>query len=321
MEVLGYLAAALIGLSLGLIGGGGSILTVPVLVYLFGMSATAATAHSLFIVGLTALIGSLTYFRRQEVDLRTAVVFGVPSILAVYAVRAYAVPAIPATLFTVGGSPVSRDMGILVLFAALMIFTSVSMIRPSQPHVQTGDVHYNYGLVLAEGLIVGGLTGLLGAGGGFLIIPALVLMARLPMKLAVGTSLVIIAAKSLIGFLGDVQRHAAIDWALLAGVGAVATAGILIGSALASRISGSKLKPAFGYFVLVMGVSMIGAEIAKARSAPGHQGAHTERSRFERTSALALKSRDLAAATLIPSASAASGTVCSSTSQSKYTSR
>jgi uncharacterized membrane protein YfcA len=270
MEAFGYVAAAFIGLSLGLIGGGGSILTVPVLVYLFGVPATTSTAYSLFIVGLTAWIGSLTYFRRREVEVRTAVVFGVPSILAVYAVRAYVVPAIPPVLFQTGTLSVSRDMGILALFAVLMVMTSVSMIRgdngdAGQPEAVRPQFHF--GKILLEGAVVGGLTGLVGAGGGFLIIPALVLLAKLPMKMAVGTSLVIIASKSLIGFLGDIQAQSSIDWRLLGGVSAVAVAGILAGSALAVHVPSSKLRPAFGYFVLVVGVAMLAGEAAKLMAA------------------------------------------------------
>ncbi len=274
MEILGYLAAVVIGISLGLIGGGGSILTVPVLVYLFGVGGTEATGYSLFIVGLTALIGSFAYMKKGQVDFRTAAVFGVPSILAVYLVRGYVMPGIPANLGSLGSLAVTRDKALLVLFGALMLATAFSMIRAkSSPEEDEAPVQpeYKYGKILIEGVLVGGVTGLVGAGGGFLIIPALVLLAKLPMKRAVGTSLLIIAAKSLIGFTGDIQANSHIQWHLLLTVAGLATVGILLGSMLGQRISGAKLKPAFGWFVLVMGLFMVGKEVATPASTPGEK--------------------------------------------------
>ena len=272
MEIAGYLAASVIGLSLGLIGGGGSILTVPVLVYLFGETASQATAYSLFIVGLTALIGSFSFMRKGQVDFRTALVFGPPSILAVYLVRGYVVPNIPKHLFSVGSFEVTRDKGILFLFAIMMVATAFSMIRSRAGSDDSAPAapRFDYLKIMVEGLVVGAVTGLVGAGGGFLIIPALVLLAKLPMKIAVGTSLLIIAAKSLLGFIGDVQTNSSLDWGLLGSVSALAVLGILVGSALSARISGAKLKPAFGYFVLVMGAFMIGREllVTPASAAP-----------------------------------------------------
>lgn len=249
------------GLSLGLIGGGGSILTVPILVYLFAVDAVAATAYSLFVVGLTSLAGSFSHMRLGNVHWRTAIVFGIPSIVAVFLTRLYVMPAIPATLFTVGDFVVSKGVFLLVLFALLMLFASFSMIRKSKPKEVKGDVHFNYPLILMEGLVVGAITGLVGAGGGFLIIPALVLFANLPMKQAVGTSLMIIAAKSLIGFMGDVKGDLSIDWTFLLTFSAIAIVGIVIGSLLSKRVSEARLKPIFGWFVLVMGVYMIVKEL------------------------------------------------------------
>jgi uncharacterized membrane protein YfcA len=268
MDILGYIGAIIMGLSLGLIGGGGSILTVPILVYLFHVDAVLATAYSLFIVGLTSLIGSGSHMRLGNIHWRTAIVFGIPSILAVYATRAWLVPWLPDPLFSIGDTPVSKALGMLVFFALLMVAAAYSMIRkpkvpkgPDQPAKQA--VKFNYPLILGEGIIVGTITGLVGAGGGFLIIPALVLLAKLPMKQAVGTSLIIIAAKSLLGFLGDLKGDEFIDWAFLGIFSAVAIGGILLGSMLSKRIPNEKLKPAFGWFVLVMGVYIIGRELSQ----------------------------------------------------------
>ncbi|MEZ4790088.1 MAG: sulfite exporter TauE/SafE family protein [Flavobacteriales bacterium] len=265
MEIIGYIGALIMGLSLGLIGGGGSILTVPILVYLFSVDAVLATAYSLFIVGLTSLIGSFSHMRMGNIHWRTALVFGIPSILAVYATRAWLVPALPDPLFNMGDVAVSKALGMLIFFALLMVAAAFSMIRVGKPKVAetaTGEVRFNYPLILAEGIVVGTITGLVGAGGGFLIIPALVLLAKLPMKQAVGTSLIIIAAKSLIGFTGDLKGNEAIDWNFLLFFSVVAIAGIITGSILSKRIPNEKLKPAFGWFVLLMGIYIIGRELS-----------------------------------------------------------
>lgn len=259
MEIFGYIASILIGVSLGLIGSGGSILTVPVLVYLFAVNPVEATSYSLFIVGFTAAIGSVTYFKKGLVNVKTALVFGIPSIAAVFLTRAYIIPAIPSEVFTIGTFVVTKGVMMMVLFAILMVAASYSMIKKDKKKPDNelaGEQKFNYPMILLEGSVVGVVTGLVGAGGGFLIIPALVLLSKLPMKEAVGTSLVIIAAKSLIGFMGE-GSGAPINWPLLMGVAAFATAGIFLGIYLSKKIDGSKLKPIFGWFVLVMGIYII----------------------------------------------------------------
>lgn len=258
MEIIGYIASILIGISLGLIGSGGSILTVPVLVYLFAVDAVAATAYSLFIVGFTSAVGSIGYFRKGLVNIKTALVFGTPSIVAVFLTRAYIVPAIPKEVFSMGSFVVTKSILLLLLFAVLMVAASYSMIKKNTKKntEDLGPQKFNYPIILLEGAVVGVVTGLVGAGGGFLIIPALVLLSKLPMKEAVGTSLVIIAAKSLIGFLGE-GGETIINWPLLASVSAFATGGIFIGLFLSKKIDGAKLKPIFGWFVLMMGIYII----------------------------------------------------------------
>ncbi|HRS37737.1 MAG TPA: sulfite exporter TauE/SafE family protein [Bacteroidia bacterium] len=262
LELLGYAGAILMGLSLGLIGGGGSILTVPILVYLFSVDAVLATAYSLFVVGLTSLIGSFSHMRLGNIHWRTAIVFGIPSIISVYLTRAYVVPAIPDPVFHLGDTAVSKAHAILLLFAVIMLLASYSMIRKRVVmENEEAEPRYNYPLILLEGIVVGAVTGLVGAGGGFLIIPALVLLAKLPMKQAVGTSLIIIAAKSLIGFTGDLKGNQVIDWRFLLIFSLIAMVGIIAGSMLSRNISNEKLKPAFGWFVLVMGVYIIAKEM------------------------------------------------------------
>jgi len=262
MEIAGFIASIVMGLSLGLIGGGGSILTVPILVYLFDVDPVLSTAYSLFVVGLTSLVGSYSHFKAGNVHLKTALVFGVPSIISVYATRKFIVPVIPDPVFSIGTFTFTKPLFVMVLFALLMLLASISMIRkPKATKEKAGDIHYNYPVIFLEGLLVGGITGLVGAGGGFLIIPALVLLAGLPMKQAVGTSLMIIALKSLIGFTGDLGAGQAIDYKFMLVFSAFAMVGILAGSYLTRFIPNEKLKPAFGWFVLVMGFYILGKEL------------------------------------------------------------
>jgi uncharacterized membrane protein YfcA len=265
MLIIGYILALLVGLSLGLIGSGGSILTVPILVYIMHVDPVLATAYSLFIVGATSLIGGIQSAMHKRVDFITVLVFGVPSIAAVYLTRAFVLPHIPDHLFNVGNFEFTKPIALMVLFAIVMIMASISMIKPakkeSSSSVKDQKMTYNYPIILVEGTVVGVLTGLVGAGGGFLIIPALVILAKMPMKLAVGTSLFIIAAKSLIGFTGDLKNAAEIDWTLLTIFTALSIVGIFIGIILSKKIPGQKLKTAFGWFVLIMGIYIISKEL------------------------------------------------------------
>lgn len=261
-SIIGYFAAGLIGISLGLIGGGGSILTVPVLVYLFHVEPTLATAYSLFIVGTTSLVGGVQSAMKHLVDFKTAVVFAIPSFIGVYFTRRYFVPLLPETLFTLGSFEVTRDVGIMVFFAIIMLIAAISMIRNRGKETpEDQPIQYNYPMIMVEGLVVGALTGIVGAGGGFLIIPALVLFAKLPMKKAVGTSLIIIAAKSLIGFLGDVGSGQQINFEFIIIVSIIAIAGIFVGGYMSRFIESRKLKSGFGWFVLVMGIYVIFNEV------------------------------------------------------------
>jgi uncharacterized membrane protein YfcA len=254
LEIFGYLSALVIGISLGLIGGGGSILAVPVLAYLFLVNEKVATAYSLFIVGFSALIGGVKQHFKGYVDWRTAFVFGVPAIVGVTLVRHYVVPALPDVLFTIDNFEFTRRMGMFGLFAVLMIPAAFSMLKKRVEDNHEKGIHYNYPLILLEGLIVGAITGFIGAGGGFLIIPALVILANVEMKVAVGTSLIIIAFKSLLGFfLGDALTMK-IDWKFLITFTFISLIGIFIGSYLSNFIDGNKLKKGFGYFIFVMAI-------------------------------------------------------------------
>ena len=256
-QILGYIGALVIGIVLGLIGGGGSILTVPIFVYLLSINPVTATAYSLFVVGVSALVGAFRNIQKGLVDFRTAIVFAIPAFIAVYITRRFILPAIPYKLFSMGDLMVTKDIGIMVFFAILMLIAAFSMIRNKNGKTEThGIVSYNYPLIIVDGIVIGVLTGIVGAGGGFLIIPALVLFAKLPMKKAVATSLLIIAIKSLIGFIGDIENMK-IDWIFLLIFSGISVLGILLGVWLNKFINGKKLEKIFGWFVLLMGIYII----------------------------------------------------------------
>ena len=265
MEILGYIAAILIGLSLGMIGGGGSILTVPVLVYLFKVDPVLATTWSLFIVGVSSLTGGIRSYVKNKVDFKSVSEFGFPSILSIFLTRNFLLPAIPDTVFSSGSFTLSKGNFLMVVFAVLMLIAAIVMIRNESDKDQTTNTlhHHNQHEVLyliLLGLAVGLITGLLGAGGGFLIIPALVLVVGLPMKTAIGTSLIIIAINSLFGFLFSL-KHYEMNWRIILPFTIIAIAGIFLGSLLADKLPGDKLKKTFGWFVLIMAAFIIFREL------------------------------------------------------------
>lgn len=259
MDIIGYLASIGIGIILGLLGGGGSILSIPILVYLFHVDAVTASAYSLFIVGITSLIGAIPKYKDHLVNIQTGIVFGLPSIASIFITRKWIVPSIPDVLFQLDGFAFSKRLLILGLLAFLMVITSLAMIR-GRKEIHRDDREWRVALLVVEGLLIGFLTGLVGAGGGFLIIPALVWLTGLPFKTAVGTSLFIIAINSLLGFLGDLLNYS-MDWYLLITLSALAALGILVGNKLQRQISGDGLRKAFGWFTLAMGISILAAEI------------------------------------------------------------
>ena len=257
--LFGFAATILAGATMGLIGGGGSILTVPILVYLLEIPPVLATGYSLFVVGLSALVGSVNYFKLGLVNLKAGTIFAVPAFVGVFLARKYLVTALPVEIFNLGNLVVGRDLIVMGVFATVMILASVSMIRGGSESEQEGELQFNYPMIALEGLIVGVVTGFVGAGGGFLIIPALVVLAKLPMKQAVGTSLMIIAVKSLFGFLGDLGNQS-IDWGFLALFCLLSIIGIYLGTYLSRFVSSTKLKPGFGWFVLIMGLFILAKE-------------------------------------------------------------
>ena len=262
-EIIGYLGALLVGLVLGLIGGGGSILTVPILVYFLGFSPIVATGYSLFVVGSTALVGTFKNIKQNQIDFKTAIVFAIPSIITVFMVRSLVIPNLPETILSIGNFKFTNSLFIMLLFALIMLLAGWSMIKskvlPEDDAIKKFDNNH-YFAIGTQAIGIGVLAGLVGAGGGFLIVPALVLLVKLPIKKAISTSLFIIAIQSLIGFLGDLKTLI-IDWKFLLTFTAISIVGIFIGLALSKKISSKGLKRSFGYFTIVMAIYILYKEL------------------------------------------------------------
>lgn len=258
MDIVGLIASFLMGTTLGILGGGGSILTVPILVYLFKITPAVATGYSLLIVGISSLMGGLVHIKKGNVNLGVAFLFALPSLVGVNVSRGLLLPNIPEVIADLGFLVLTKDIVVMISFAAIMVAASYTMIKSKayKPRLEATSGTKPSRMIL-QGLIVGIIAGFVGAGGGFLILPSLVLLAGLSMRAAVGTSLVIIAFQSLLGFLGDVLRGYAMDWNLLLLVASFAVAGIFLGSVISSKFDEQKLKTAFGWFVLIMGISII----------------------------------------------------------------
>ena len=243
--------SVLIGVSLGLLGGGGSILTVPILVYAVGLEPKDGIATSLLVVGTTSLAAMLTHARKGRVAWRVGALFGVASMVGAYGGGrlAYLLPA----------------KGLLIGFTLMMFVTALAMMRrrrDSGASVEAGLHGKALGRAAAIGVGIGALTGIIGAGGGFLIVPALVLLSGLPMRTAVGTSLLVIAMNSLAGFAGAVQ-HATIHWSLATEVTVASVLGSLGGAALAGYVAPESLRKGFAWFVLAMAAFMAVKQLPK----------------------------------------------------------
>ena len=261
MEVLGYIASLLIGVSLGLVGAGGSILTVPVMVYLFHIPVLTATSYSLFIVGTTSMMGTWHQFRQDAVNTKVSIMFSLVSITMVFVIRHYVLPMVPDHLFYLGGVPVTAPLVSMVLFSMLMLTAAYAMIRKKNTNDAASSNARPVARLVFCGLLVGLVTGFLGAGGGFILIPSLVLLLGLPMRTAIGTSLMIIALNSLFGFALDLG-HLTIDWTLLGGVTLVAVTGIFMGMAFGKKMGGPSLRVSFGWLVMALGGLILVAELA-----------------------------------------------------------
>lgn len=257
----GYGCALLIGLILGLMGGGGSIMTVPVLVYIMGLNPVTATAYSLFIVGTTSAFGTVQNLKNGLVEIKTGLLFAIPSLIGVYFSRKCIVPAIPDVIFQTGGYTLSKNVFLMVLFAIVIFAASLSMLKGGahQADADTAKEHHKAFIIL-QLFLAGILVGIVGAGGGFLFIPLLIYLAKLPVKKAVATSLLIIAINSLIGFTGDATTIP-IDWLFLLLFTMFSIVGIFTGIYLNKFINEKQLKKGFAWFVLMMAVFILAKEI------------------------------------------------------------
>ena len=258
---IGYILAVFVGITLGLVGSGGSILSVPILVYVMGVTPILATAYSLFVVGTTALFGGFQKAKQKLVDYKKVVLFGIPSIFTVFTTRKFIVPNIREVVFSTSYFTLHKSVLIMIIFSIIMIIASVRMIRPIKEKTINNDFKLNYYKIFIQGVFIGFVSGFVGAGGGFLIIPALFFYVKTPMKMAIGTSLFIVSAQSLIGFIGDIRPEQNLNWKLILIFTSCSIIGVFIGSFLSKKIEGEKLKTRFGWFVLAMGIYILLKEI------------------------------------------------------------
>lgn len=260
-QIIGYFLAVFVGVILGMIGSGGSILSVPILVYVMGIEPTLATAYSLFIIGTTSLVGGVHKAKEKLVDFKKVLLFGIPAVISVFTTRKIIVPNIPDIVFASEMFSLHKSVLIMIVFAFVMIFASVRMIKPLQETVVLNNAKLNYYKIALMGILIGLVSGFVGAGGGFLIVPTLLFFAKTPMKMAVGTSLLIVSFQSLIGFLGDIMGNQIIDWNVLKIFTIASIVGIFIGNSLSKKVEDNKLKTGFGWFVLAMGIYIIIKEL------------------------------------------------------------
>ena len=260
-QIIGYVLAVFVGMTLGMLGSGGSILSVPILVYVMSIEPTLATAYSLFVIGTTSLVGGIHKAKQSLVDFNKVVLFGIPAVISVFVTRKVLVPKIPEIIFWSAEFTLSKSILIMVVFAIVMIFASVRMIKPLKEKKVSDNEKLNYIKIVVLGICIGLISGFVGAGGGFLIVPTLLFFANTPMKMAVGTSLFIVALQSLIGFTGDIMSDQIIDWKLLQFFTFASVFGIFIGNFISKKVAEDKLKTGFGGFVLTMGIYIIIREI------------------------------------------------------------
>jgi uncharacterized membrane protein YfcA len=253
LHVAGYCLSIFIGFSLGLIGGGGSILTIPVLVFFFNIDPELATTYSLFIVGLTAISGSIPHYRMHDIDYKMVFLFGIPSVIVLFIMRRWLLALIPVTILHVGTLVLTKSLFILIVFTVMMLIAGWSMIRKKNSHASPKEKQ-SFTRLITEGGITGAITGFIGIGGGFIIVPSLVLFAGLPMKKAIGTSLIIITVNCIVGILGNLEAAASLDYFFLSTFAAFAIIGILAGTWTIQFIPDKKLTPIFGWIILAMSV-------------------------------------------------------------------
>lgn len=260
MEIIGSLLAAFIGITLGMMGSGGSILTVPVLVYILHVDPNLATTYSLFAIGASSLIGSFSNYYKGNIDFRKVLDFGFPSVVSVFLTRQFFLPLVP-DVFIIGNWTVHQNTVLMLLFAILMVVSAFSMIKRKPEPAAGEEKEYARLTTITQGLGIGFITGVVGAGGGFLIIPALVNFYKMPMKKAVSTSLAIICINSVFGLIGDIEKFALFEWERIGSYTILLIVGMFGGFYLTKFFNGAQLKKALGYLIFVIGIFILFKEI------------------------------------------------------------
>lgn len=260
MFYVAFLLALVVGVVLGIIGSGGSILTVPILVYFLDLNATSATSYSLFIVGLSAIVGVHRFYNSHLINYRLTFFFGFPSIIGVLISRKLIIPNLPLTIDFFQFFSFTKDELILVFFGIVMLVGAISMLLSIKPNIEHNIMRKNIPiLIIVDGIIIGIITGFVGAGGGFLIVPALILLTNIRVKEAIGTSLAIISIKSILGFISEINN--VVDWNFLLIFTSFSIVGVILGTRFSILINSNVLKKSFGIFVLFVAIAIIIKEI------------------------------------------------------------
>lgn len=259
MEIIGFILTVVIGLLVGLFGGGGSILSVPVLVYLFAIPATLSTTYSLALVSITSLIAATPHVVQKKLSYTKILQFGIPSMIALYTIRSFVLPSIPP-YFKFLGFEIEKNTFMMLFFSLLMLTSGFFMIKQKKNNPDCIDCPYNHIALMVAGLLEGLITGIVGAGGGFIIVPILMIFGKMSVKQAVANSLFIIGVKSFIGFLGS-HDISSLNFSFLIKILAIALVGMYFGVQLNKKLDAKQLKPIFGYFVMIMGYIILIKEL------------------------------------------------------------
>jgi uncharacterized membrane protein YfcA len=259
-HILGYLGALLTGLVLGLLGGGGAAVSIPILVYAFGVPASVATGYSLLIVAFTALLGTVQNIRLKLVRYSALIKCGLPALISIYIMRRFLIHSIPNVFFTVHGFVMTKNSFILLLLAFFMVLVARNMIVAAKPKTDEPEPA-PYLLILIQSILIGLFTGLVGAGGGFLLIPLILSAEPMEFRNATATSLTLVTLNSFIGFLGDMQSNSQMDLTFLLAFMGCSIVGVLTGITIATRIDNKKLRLVFGYTMMVIAIYIIIREV------------------------------------------------------------
>ena len=260
-HILGYAGAMATGFVLGLLGGGGALLSIPVLVYLFKIEASVATGYSLFLVAITASIGAVQNIREKFIDYTAALYYGIPSVITVFVVRRFVMPSLPKVFFHINGYAVDKNHFILFVLCLVMFIAAYKMISSANTNTDDTPHETNHFKLAFYAIFIGAFLGLVGVGGGFLMVPALIYFANVSPKKAIGTSLLLVAINSFIGFAGDVSSSTSIDWKFLCIFSLFSITGVILGNYAATLIHNNKLKVYFGWFILVVAILMVVKEL------------------------------------------------------------